>query len=655
MTINLSPGLIDRPTAYGFTASMRLSELPNVLAWRRTEDRHVSEMTTHGLTVVVRHYPVTPESECEKLPLITANVVLAYEGRVDNREEIAHTLGMPQLSKQPDGAVLAAAYDAWGSALSAKTIGEYAYVVFDLRSRQLVAGQDSLGIRRIFYSAVGDRIIVTSNLSLLFERYPEVRPAYNRQVLREYFTGTMAPWSGRTIWRGIFELGRGNALVQRGAELEQKTVWQPDLDRRQRCKSHEEVDEVFRGHLFAAVRAALRSPAPLLCALSGGYDSSTVCSVAALLIRAGEARGPIIGWSYFNRRSNEIAFQDAVRRQYQIDDWHALDLTTHLPFQCFTDTEVPTGSFIQRGAIERATREFARAHGIRSLLTGQAADALLQKSGGGAPVYLSDWFREGRLRDWYRHFLAYLRGGSFNAWQLLRDCTLGTLDLHVGLRAPIPPWVTSSFRKEIAAARHDFLHLQPRVFRSDARERVYRWTLCFIPYPAPSPPEQRLPFAYRPLVEFLLGLEWDYLTRPNDERILMRRSLRQILPEIVWSGERCWTAFDASLYEGLRAAWPRIRHLVTGEQLADLGVVEQKPFKAAIEAMRAGYDGPNPQIAKTALYLETWLGLKAWLNQRLISSPALGDECTSSVTLSSPSVRSNDIVVETSPTNADGL
>ena len=63
--------------------------------------------------------------------------------------------------------------------------------------------------------------------------------------------------------------------------------------------------------------------------------------------------------------------------------------------------------------------------------------------------------------------------------------------------------------------------------------------------------------------------------------------------------------------EGLRSAWPRLSRLLTGEHLAELGVVEPKPFRAALEAIRAGYAGPNMQFSNTALYLETWLALKA--------------------------------------------
>ena len=139
---------------------------------------------------------------------------------------------------------------------------------------------------------------------------------------------------------------------------------------------------------------------------------------------------------------------------------------------------------------------------------------------------------------------------------------------------------------------------------------MYRFTLCFIPYHRGAVADERLPLVHRPLVEFLLGLEWNFVVAPNTERLLMRRSLGGVLPELASSTKECRTAYGAALYEGLRTAWPRVSPFVTGERLAELGVVELRQFRAAIDAMKAGYEGPNPQIGRTALYLETWLGLK---------------------------------------------
>ena len=596
-------------TAYGFAVAARWSDLGLAEVFLRIGDGGFSQTSANGVAIVVRHYATTPESVSEEQPLVAQGTVLAYEGRVDNREEIAVALRQPHLAHAPDGAVLAAAYEAWGPKLSANVIGEYAYVVFDRRERRLVAGQDSLGVRRIFYSTKGERLWITSNLRLLFEQFPEARPSFNRDIMREYFAGAMSPWSGGTIWQGIRELGRGKVFVQRGNEIVEQTAWQPDRHRRGGMRAAKEVDEAFQKLLFDSVRGALRSPGPVLCDLSGGYDSSTICSVAALLTRGGEGGAPIIGWSTFTRRSDERKFQDAVREQYGID-LHALDISNYLPFQAFDDSELPTGGFIQCGAMNRAVRDFARTRGIRSRLTGHGADALFQK-GFPAPVYLSEWLREGRVSDWARDFAAYLRTGSFSIWHLLRDCTVGTLDMHAGrFRLPLPNWLTPRFREEIREANHDFLHTHHRAFSSDARERVYRSTVCFMPQHGQLLPDERMPFVYRPLVEFILGLDWEHLARPGEDRLLMRRALRGILPEAVRTG-KANGHHGASILEGLRASWPRIAPLLTGDHLAELGVVERKPFQAAIETMRAGYLGPNIQFSNAALYLETWLSFKA--------------------------------------------
>ena len=92
----------------------------------------------------------------------------------------------------------------------------------------------------------------------------------------------------------------------------------------------------------------------------------------------------------------------------------------------------------------------------------------------------------------------------------------------------------------------------------------------------------------------------------------MRRALRGILPEAVRT-RAGKTAHFAPVYAGLRANWPQISHLVTGERLAELGVVEPRLFREAVNVMRAGHPGPsrNARVAMTALYLETWMNLKA--------------------------------------------
>lgn len=245
-------------------------------------------------------------------------------------------------------------------------------------------------MRRLFYGLNSDdRLVITSNLGVLFAQFPSARPSVNREALREYFAATMSPWSGCTIWKGIRELRRGAVIV---------------------------------------------------------FDGDT-----------------------------------------------------------------------------------AGLRGVRSHLTGNGADALFNKGGGGAPIHLAEWLSEGRYAAWARDLREYIRAGTFNAWHLLWHCSRGTLDLHSGHREPLPSWLTKRFQQEIREAERSFAEDVPRALGSDARERMYRFTQCFIPYYGPLP-DERLPLVYRPLVEFVLGLDWVYMVRPNQDRVLMRRALVDILP-----------------------------------------------------------------------------------------------------------------------------
>jgi asparagine synthase (glutamine-hydrolysing) len=596
---------------YGFALSIDDSTLHPRLRFSRSSMIDATAVLSNGFELITRTYATTPESLTEEQPLLEPRTILAYEGRVDNRGEVAYALGAPELAHAPDGVVLVAAHQAWGSRLSAHVLGEFAYVAFDRDNATIVAGQDSMGVRRLYYRKSGDRVWVASDLRLLFELFPAARPSLDPEILPEYFSGVMEPWSGRTIWRGIRELARGSALLVSGKMLEEHTVWRPDPEQRFKFRDTVECDATVRRTVFQGVAAALRANGPVLCDLSGGYDSSTVCSVATRLARSGTTPAPrLIAWASQNERSDESEFRDAVARECGFAPY-LVEMRTHLPFRVFSDVEIPTLGVLQHSALENTLRAFAESHGIRTRLTGGGADALFHK--GSSPNYLGDWLRAGRFLDWMRDFQAYLRSGHYSAWHLLRDCTLGSLDMQAGMaRRPLPNWLLPRFRRAMREVEHKLYHQRPRVFPSAARELVYRWTLLFVRPHGYLLSDERSPLVYRPLVELMLGLDWENLVRPNEDRVVMRRAFRGILPPAFVT--RAGTAEHfAPIYAGLRANWPRVKHLISGERLAELGVVDLRLFREALNAMRAGHpgQGDNAAVSITALYLETWLNLKS--------------------------------------------
>jgi asparagine synthase (glutamine-hydrolysing) len=213
--------------------------------------------------LVVRPRATTPEAEREQQPIVTPFVLLTYSGRIDNRQEIAYSLGRPRLAWATDGVLFAEAYGAWGEGFPAKVLGEYSVAVFDRFRGQLVAARDSLGLGRLFRYDEPSAIWIASSLEMLLGALPK-RPPFDRQALAEYVAGGGLLTSGRTIYEGVRELPAAHVLTHNGRAVFVRRCWQPDPERRLVLRAGE-YDEAFRCLLFDAVRASMRSNTPRLC------------------------------------------------------------------------------------------------------------------------------------------------------------------------------------------------------------------------------------------------------------------------------------------------------------------------------------------------------------------------------------------------------
>jgi hypothetical protein len=90
------------------------------------------------------------------------------------------------------------------------------------------------------------------------------------------------------------------------------------------------------------------------------------------------------------------------------------------------------------------------------------------------------------------------------------------------------------------------------------------------------------------------------------DRPLLRAAFSGLYPPQLTS-EAADSRHTAAVIQGLRNAWPGIQPLMTGDCLADLGVLEPRLWLSAVEQARAGYLGVDAQFMNTTLYLEPWL------------------------------------------------
>jgi len=156
-------------------------------------------------------------------------------------------------------------------------------------------------------------------------------------------------------------------------------------------------------------------------------------------------------------------------------------------------------------------------------------------------------------------------------------------------RSKMPLWLAPGFVDQVRASEQDPWRAGPRLYDNPARERQYRSILRtanvarFI-----RVADERQPLLYRPLVEFALALPWEHLLRPDQDRVIQRRSLRGILPERIRLRASKGRNTSSLLLRGLRESWPKLQPLTVGRRLAQLDLVQPQPFQAACERLRHG-------------------------------------------------------------------
>jgi asparagine synthase (glutamine-hydrolysing) len=244
--------------------------------------------------------------------------VIAFNGEIYNHLvlrgllQVAHS-GEPWRGHS-DTETLLAGFDAWGiQGTVERTVGMFAFAVWDKHTRMLTLGRDRLGEKPLYYGWQGSGnnavFLFGSELKAL-RAHPAFAAPVDRDALCLYMRHMAVPGS-HCIYQGIHKLPPGTLLaVSRnvpnaapqtywsGAAVAQRGVAQPFAG------TATQAVDALEGLLKDAVRQQMVADVPLGAFLSGGVDSSTVVA----LMQAQSAR-PV---KTFTIGFNEAGFNEAV-------------------------------------------------------------------------------------------------------------------------------------------------------------------------------------------------------------------------------------------------------------------------------------------------------------------------------------------------------
>lgn len=582
-----------------------------------------------------QHFWVTPEETGEVQPLVgQAGVMLAMDGRLDNRDELIAALRLPR--EASDAACVVGAYASWREQFAARLNGDFAIAIYDEARRQLLLARDGIGARPLYYFCA-DRLLAFSSEIKALLAHVDIRARPDDEGLADYLLLSARPMDRQevTCFENILAVVPGHLVVVTAERTATRRYWDFDTGRSLRLRSIDEYVEAFRERFAEAVRRRVRSTRPVAVSVSGGLDSSSIFCLAETLRRQGRATCPeIAGLSYYGEEgtdADERRYLVDLERQYGVQIERIcieplLGLVNGLERQVAA-IEAP---FVNHtwGVTEELHRR-ARERGARVLLYGTWGDQVLFSSG-----YLIDLFHRLRWTTIRRHLREYGEWiGESHARVLGRRLAFDLLRHHVPrpiarplkrIRLRLFPagrpkqWFSEAFLRnglrfadQLAAIGDGFHSAQAKSLYMEARSKYHVHCLEWSnKVGALLGVDVAVPFLDRDLLAFLMAIPGEIQNWNGVPRGLLRESMKGILPEPV--RRRTWKgSFSTAVNKGVSKDMPAIARALSSDSLGvRLGYFDSARLSAEVSRLSAGLLRPD---CEASWNLADLFGFEVWL------------------------------------------
>jgi asparagine synthase (glutamine-hydrolysing) len=566
--------------------------------------------------IVLAHAPLhvwAGERSCRQPARSPSGLVITWDGRIDNRDDLLLRLGPLVTGEAGDVAIAAAAFERWGMEGLRSLIGEWSVAIWDANRRTLHLARDYMGVRPLYYYAGALSVQWSSSLGEI-----AVRSGRADALSDKFVAGFMAlRVAGEvTPYEDVLAVPAATCLsfTATGARIRRR-FW--DLNPGTiRFRDRRQYEEQLRALWSDAIGARLRAGGTVWAELSGGFDSSAVVCMADALIKARrvhvQALQPISHVTLESPEGDERRFIAEVEARTGVPS-AIVGVEAH---QHLSDPELNwVTPFAVTGVVLAAARRI-RERGGRIVLSGRAGDVVMGCEPDNSVAVLDD-FSGGRvlrglcnLRRWSR---ASRKPFLELAWELRGRATRPGLGralerraaqqraggaallasrmqaFAIGSRSLQVEWASEvrAAKRELAAQVSAYAVGSQFSHQIQPRGLVYTY-----------------PYIHRPLVEFVLAIPGEELSAPGELRWLMRRGFDGLVPP------RILRRISKGYYPPaiLRGVRHRVAALRPVERLevVQRGWIDPDRLDAAVSRLIDGGSGSRGEV-ENVLRLEQWL------------------------------------------------
>lgn len=584
------------------TAIAGLIQLDDAPADRATLQRMLSVLTPYGRDAQ-HHWQqgsagfvrtllrTTPEDSLDRQPLHDAasQTLLVFDGRIDNRDELAGQLGLQsaELALMADSQLVLRACLRWGTAAVEHLLGDFALACWQPQQRKLWLARDPMGHRPLFWHRQ-DKFFAFATLPKALFAVPGVPRTLSEERLHDYLC--LLPMVGpESFFKDLYRVEPGELLTLEDGRVSTRRYHHFDPERELRFASDDDYLEGFREQLERAVACRLRSSGGIASHLSSGFDSSTVTAVAARQLAA-QGKGllaytavPREGYSGVSkgRHVDEGPGARALAARFANIEHVLIRSGGTSPLKNLeANVEALDGAprnpcnMVWIDAIQADAQE----RGAKVLLSGQMGNMTISYTG---EQLLPALLGQGRWLEWWRQVNALKRREPWRRWR-------GQLSQSVGPYLPAGVWSGLQRWRARSQVLTDYSAIHPDFMaRMDSAQRARKagWDLSYRPWADgrrmriavlnradrgdhfaavnAQGLEKRDPTADRRLVEYCLAVPDRQYLHDGQTRSLLHRLMGDVLPpEILHARSKGLQAAD--WHEGVGADLATMRAELDG-------------------------------------------------------------------------------------------
>ncbi len=205
------------------------------------------------------------------------SMVIVFNGEIYNFQYLRDELEIKghTFKTNTDTEVLLHGYEEYKEGLLDKLRGMFAFVIYDIKNKEIFAARDFYGIKPFYYAYMNDTFFFGSEIKS-FLIHPDFKRELNEKMLEYYLTFQYSP-SKETFFKNVFKLMPGHYLKYKDGDLKIKRYYKLEFEEDD-TKTYEEWRSGVKKRLEDSVKAHKISDVEVGSFLSSGVDSSYIAA-----------------------------------------------------------------------------------------------------------------------------------------------------------------------------------------------------------------------------------------------------------------------------------------------------------------------------------------------------------------------------------------